>query len=38
MRLTGPGMRWSRPGAERMLTLRTSVLNHTFDELWAAVI
>lgn len=35
-RLTGPGMRWSRPGAERMLLLRAAVLSHTFDETWAA--
>ena len=35
-RLTGPGMRWSRPGAERMLVLRSAVLSHDFDDLWAA--
>jgi hypothetical protein len=35
-RLTGPGMRWSRPGAERMLLLRAAVLSHTFDQAWAA--
>lgn len=35
-RLTGPGMRWSRPGAERMLLIRAAVLNHQFDALWAA--
>lgn len=35
-RLTGPGMRWSRPNAERMLTLRSAVLSHSFDELWLA--
>lgn len=33
-RVTGAGMRWSRPGAQRMLTLRAAVLSHTFDELW----
>jgi hypothetical protein len=36
-RLTGPGMRWSRPNAERMLIIRTAVLNHTFDQLWQTV-
>jgi hypothetical protein len=34
-RLTGAGMRWSRPGAERMLVLRAAVLGGTFDQLWA---
>ena len=33
-RLSGPGMRWSRPAAERMLVLRAAVLSGTFDELW----
>jgi hypothetical protein len=33
-RLTGPGMRWSRPGAERMLALRGAVMSQTFDTLW----
>jgi hypothetical protein len=35
-RLTGAGMRWSRPGAERMLVIRGAVMADTFDELWAA--
>jgi hypothetical protein len=35
-RLTGPGMRWSRLGLERMLLLRAAVLSHTFDDAWAA--
>lgn len=35
-RLTGPGMRWTRPAAERMITLRAAVLSHTFDTLWQA--
>lgn len=35
-RLTGPGMRWSRPALERMLLLRAAVLSHTFDDAWAA--
>jgi hypothetical protein len=33
-RLAGPGMRWSRPGAERMLVIRSAVLNGAFDLLW----
>ncbi len=33
-RLSGPGMRWSRPGAQRMLILRAAVLGHDFDRLW----
>src|SRR5215813_5212797 len=35
-RLTGPGMRWSRPAAERMFVLRAAVLDGSFDTLWAA--
>jgi len=35
-RLTGPGMRWSRPAAERMLVIRAAVMAHTFDTVWAA--
>ena len=36
-RLTGPGMRWSRSGAERMIVLRTAILSRQFDQLWAIV-
>jgi len=35
-RLTGAGMRWSRPAAEQMLVIRAAVLGHTFDALWDA--
>lgn len=35
-RLSGPGMRWSREGAERMIVIRCSVLSDTFDDLWEA--
>jgi hypothetical protein len=35
-RLTGPGMRWARPNAERMLVIRAAVLSDDFDALWAA--
>jgi hypothetical protein len=35
-RLAGPGMRWSRPGAQRMFAIRSAVLNRSFDQLWQA--
>ena len=35
-RLTGPGMRWSRPGVTRMTVIRSAVLSGTFNDLWAA--
>ena len=35
-RFTGPGMRWSRPGAEHLLPVRAAILSHQFDNLWAA--
>ena len=34
LRLTGPGMRWSRSGAERMLVIRAAVMQDAFDALW----
>jgi hypothetical protein len=34
-RLTAPGMRWSRPGAERMIPIRAAVLDNSFDARWA---
>ncbi len=33
-RLSGPGMRWSRPAAQQMLLIRATVLDHSFDALW----
>lgn len=36
-RLTAPGMRWSRPRAERMIPIRASVLDDSFDARWANV-
>ena len=36
VRLSGPGMRWARPNAERLLVIRSAVLSHQFDALWAA--
>jgi hypothetical protein len=35
-RLCGAGMRWSRPGVDRMLVVRAAFLADTFDDLWAA--
>ena len=35
-RLTGAGMRWSRPALERMVTLRAAALSRTFAVLWDA--
>lgn len=35
-RLTGAGMRWHRPNAERMLVIRAAVLGNQFNDLWAA--
>lgn len=35
-RLCGAGMRWSRPGVDRMLVVRAAFLADTFDALWAA--
>ncbi|MEP7359638.1 MAG: ISKra4 family transposase [Anaerolineales bacterium] len=36
-RFNGPGMRWSRPGLERLLPVRAAVMGHTFDHWWKAV-
>jgi hypothetical protein len=35
-RLTGPGMRWSRPGVKRMLVVQGAVMARNFDALWDA--
>jgi hypothetical protein len=35
-RLSGAGMRWHRPHAQRMLVIRAAVLAHDFDSLWLA--
>ncbi|MFZ0060584.1 MAG: hypothetical protein WAL47_00950 [Pyrinomonadaceae bacterium] len=35
-RFCGPGMRWSRKGAEHLLPIRTAVMSHRFDATWAA--
>ena len=36
IRFCGPGMRWSRKGAENLLPIRSAILNHRFDLLWSA--
>jgi hypothetical protein len=35
-RFAGPGMRWSRNGAENLLPIRAAVLSARFDQMWAA--
>ncbi len=35
-RFAGPGMRWSRPGAERLIPIRAAILSKRFDEVWQA--
>jgi hypothetical protein len=32
--LCGPGMRWSRKGAVRLLPVRTAILSSSFDKMW----
>lgn len=36
-RLCGPGMRWSRPGAERIIPIRTAILSGRFADVWRKV-
>jgi hypothetical protein len=36
-RLVGPGMRWKRASAERILSLRAVVLSNRFDQVWHSV-
>lgn len=36
-RFTGPGMRWSRPGLERLIPVRSAILSHSFDTIWPSV-
>lgn len=33
-RMAGPGMHWSRAGAEKLLPVRSAILSHRFDEIW----
>jgi hypothetical protein len=34
-RFAGPGMRWSRNGAQNLIPLRAALLSHRFDHLWS---
>lgn len=34
-RFAGSGMRWSRPGAERLLPIRTAIMSNRFEKMWA---
>jgi len=33
-RFCGSGMRWSRPGAERLCPVRSAILSNRFDRMW----
>lgn len=33
-RFAGPGMRWSRAGAKRLLPVRAAIMSRRFDEFW----
>lgn len=35
-RFSGPGMHWSRQGAENLLPIRAAVLSERFDHMWTA--
>jgi hypothetical protein len=34
-RFSGPGMRWSREGAQRLLPIRTAIMSKRFDKMWS---
>jgi hypothetical protein len=36
-RMVGPGMRWKRESAERILSLRAVILSNRFDQVWHSV-
>ena len=36
-RFTGPGMRWSRDGIERLIPIRSAIMSRQFDALWPDV-
>jgi hypothetical protein len=36
-RLCGPGMRWSRAGAEHLIPIRTAILSDRFTDVWRQV-
>jgi hypothetical protein len=33
-RFAGPGMRWSRSGAEHLIPVRAAIISRRFEELW----
>ena len=33
-RFAGPGMRWSRSGAEHLIPVRAAIMSRRFEELW----
>ena len=35
-RFCGPGMRWSRPGLERLIPVRAAIMSDCFDSRWHA--
>jgi hypothetical protein len=36
-RFSGPGMRWSRPGIERLIPIRAAIMGNQFDDLWPSI-
>jgi hypothetical protein len=36
-RFAGPGMRWSRPGAEKLIPVRAAVMSGRFEDIWDEV-
>ncbi len=36
-RFCGPGMRWSREGAERLISVRSAILSGRFDQRWEQI-
>ena len=36
-RFCGPGVRWSRAGAQRLIPIRAAIMGHHFDTCWPSV-
>jgi len=36
-RFNGAGMRWSRPGIERLIPIRAAIMSQHFDQVWRQV-
>jgi len=36
-RFTGPGMRWSREGIDRLIPIRAAIMSRQFDTIWLSV-